>query len=128
MAINTALTGLLAAQTRIAASASNTANSRSTYGEENGIPFNKPYEAVRVETTSLATGGVLPVVLPVDPSTLPQYDPNNQVADAEGFVQYPNVQEDKETLNRIMAQRAYENNIEVIQTQKEMDQTLLKIT
>lgn len=127
MSINSALSGLVAAQTSIGASANNTANARSTYGEENGIPVNKPYEAVRVENTSLATGGVLPVVLPVEPSSLPIYDPSSRIADERGIVRYPNVQEDSEAVSRIMASRAYEANLKVIETYQELDRMLTDI-
>ncbi len=125
--INAALTGLVAAQTKINGSAANTVNSRSTFAEANGNPVNKPYEPVRVEQKSLADGGVQSVVLPVDPPAIERYDPASNIADENGIVRYPNVSEDEEAITRIVAQTAYESSLEVIQTEQETQDALLDV-
>jgi flagellar basal-body rod protein FlgC len=56
-----------------------------------------------------------------------EYDPGNPAADAEGFVKMPNVEPMIETLDMREAQRAYDANISVIETARNMDQRTLDL-
>ncbi len=49
-----------------------------------------------------------------------EYQPGNPLADAEGNVYAPNVNVVEEMVDMISASRAYQNNIEVMNTSKEM--------
>ncbi len=46
------------------------------------------------------------------------HDPNHPSADAEGYVNYSNVNPVEEMVNMISASRSYQNNIEVMNTAK----------
>lgn len=55
------------------------------------------------------------------------YDPNHPDADAKGYVNFPNVNLMEEMADMIAATRAYEANINVINTTKEMAIKTLEI-
>ena len=46
------------------------------------------------------------------------YDPKHPMADAQGYISMPNVNVVEEMVNMIAASRAYQNNIEVLNTAK----------
>jgi flagellar basal-body rod protein FlgC len=46
------------------------------------------------------------------------YDPTHPMADAQGYVAMPNVNVVDEMVNMISASRAYQNNVEVMNTSK----------
>ncbi len=48
------------------------------------------------------------------------YDPKHPMADKEGYVTLPNVSVVDEMVNMIAASRAYQNNVEVMNTAKNM--------
>lgn len=60
------------------------------------------------------------------PST-PVYDPTNADADAQGYVQMPNVDVTKETVDMMSVTRAYSANITVMNAVKEMASKALEI-
>lgn len=63
-----------------------------------------------------------------DPSALKQvYDPNHPDANADGIVEYPNVDVSMEMVDLISAQRAYEANIAVIVAGGQMRQRAMEI-
>ncbi len=49
-----------------------------------------------------------------------QFDPNHPLADARGFVTFPNVDPVEEMVNMISASRAYQTNAEVMNAAKTM--------
>ena len=54
-----------------------------------------------------------------------KYEPSNPAADAKGYVKYPNVTPEIESMDMREAQRSYEANLNVITTTREMlSQTL----
>ena len=55
------------------------------------------------------------------------YDPKNPVADEQGFVTMPNVNVVEEMVNMISASRAYQNNVEVMNTAKTLMQRTLAL-
>lgn len=55
------------------------------------------------------------------------YDPSNPDADAEGYVNYPNVNIVEEMINMISSTRAYEANAKVIEATKSMAARALDI-
>ena len=126
-AINTGLSGLLAAQTRLNTSASNVANIRSTVGEVDGKLVNKPYQPMDVAQESLAEGGVSAVVLPRQPESVAVYDPNGEFANSEGIVHHPNVDLAEENLNQLLGKTAYLASLKTIEADENTTQSLLDI-
>ncbi len=101
--------------------ASNLANVDAVAG-----PDGKAYKARMVTFTSvpmgdLATNGVR--VSGVSESQTPnrkEFNPTHPSADADGFVTHSNVNPVEEMVNMISASRAYQNNIEVMNTAKSL--------
>ena len=48
------------------------------------------------------------------------YDPKHPMADAQGYVAMPNVNVVDEMVNMISASRAYQNNVDVLNTSKNL--------
>ena len=49
-----------------------------------------------------------------------EYDPGHPDADAKGYVAYPNVNAVEEMVDMLSASRSYQNNVEVMNTSKEL--------
>ncbi len=49
-----------------------------------------------------------------------EYSPDNPLADADGYIYLPNVNPVEEMANMISASRSYQNNIEVMDTTKQL--------
>lgn len=49
-----------------------------------------------------------------------EYEPNHPMADAEGYIYKPNVNTVEEMANMMSASRSYQNNVEVLDTAKQM--------
>lgn len=56
-----------------------------------------------------------------------QYDPNSPAANAQGYVEMPNVNVVEEMVNMISASRSYQTNAEVMNTAKSLLQRTLTI-
>ncbi|QQK02455.1 flagellar basal body rod protein FlgC [Burkholderia anthina] len=116
---------LSAQSQRLNVTASNLANADSATG-----PDGKPYKAKQVvfETDPLGgvrtpsgqgVGGVRVSKVVDDPSPMKStYDPANPAADANGYVQMPNVDPVQEMVNMISASRSYQANVETLNTAK----------
>ena len=112
--------GALTAQSqRLNTVASNLANADSATG-----PDGKPYRAKQVVFASVplmheSANGVRVTGVIEDQSPLKQsYNPKHPLADAHGYVMMPNVNVVDEMVNMISASRAYQNNVEVMNTAK----------
>jgi flagellar basal-body rod protein FlgC len=132
-AISNALSGAFAAVRREEVAASNIANLRSRAAPKgsteseaaDGTPLFRPGQAVE---SSVATGGVSSRIAAIDPSSLQQFEPDAPDAGADGFVDRPNVDLGEQQVGQIVAQRAFEANLKVIQTASDMEKSLLDIT
>ena len=63
-----------------------------------------------------------------DQSTLmPRYEPNHPAADGDGYVYYPNVNVVEEMADMISASRAFQTNVEMMNTAKQMMQRVLTL-
>jgi flagellar basal-body rod protein FlgC len=99
--------------------ASNLANADSTTGADG-----KPYRAKQVVFSAIPMGGnetqgVKVVRVAEDTSPMKMiYDPKHPMADAKGYVAMPNVNVVDEMVNMISASRAYQNNVDVLNTSK----------
>ncbi|UGQ48978.1 flagellar basal body rod protein FlgC [Massilia endophytica] len=122
----------MAAQTvRLNTVASNLANADSVAGSENETyRARKPvFAAVMNEGLDPAAGGrvqVLDVVESAEPLRR-VYEPDNPLANAEGIVFYPNVNQVAEMTDMMSASRAFETNVEVLGRIRGMQQSLLKL-
>ncbi|MFZ6647531.1 flagellar basal body rod protein FlgC [Undibacterium sp. TJN25] len=124
----------MAAQTvRLNTIASNLANADSVAGSEAGTyRARKPVFAAVMDAGSGSTpqaGGrvqVLDVVQSAEPLRK-TYEPGNPMANEEGMVFYPNVNQVAEMTDMMSASRAFETNVEVLGRVKAMQQSLLKL-
>ena len=57
----------------------------------------------------------------------PRYEPNNPMADQEGYVYYPNVNVVEEMTNMMSASRSFQMNVEVMNSAKQMMQRVLTL-
>jgi flagellar basal-body rod protein FlgC len=123
----------MAAQSvRLNTVASNLANADSASGSEaETYRARKPVFAAVLDSGSgkLAPGGkvqVLDVVESAEPLRK-AYEPGNPVADADGMVYYPNVNQVAEMTDMMAASRAFETNVEVLGRIKSMQASLLRL-
>ena len=124
-------TGMSAQSVRLNTTASNLANADSVSGDPNQVYKAKHplFEAIR---TGLGTNGVSNgvAVKGIYESTAPataRYEPGNPLADANGYVYAPAVNTVEEMVNMISASRSYQNNVEVMNTAKEMMLATLRL-
>lgn len=135
-AMEVAASGLSAERTRMNTVASNLANARTTRTAEGG-PYKRldpVFEAIGLDGTQgvVATeGGVSKVkVAKIQQDTRPGmmvYEPGHPDANAQGYVEYPNVNAVEEMVNMITASRAYEAGVTTIDTVKSMGRSALDI-
>jgi flagellar basal-body rod protein FlgC len=118
----------MAAQTvRLNTIASNLANAASVAGSENeAYHARKPVFAAVMDNGAGGRVQVLDVVESAEPLRR-AYEPDNPLANAEGMVFYPNVNEVAEMADMMAASRAFETNVEVLGRIKGMQQSLLKL-
>ena len=77
-------------------------------------------------TTSMA--GVRVASIEQDPSPFNErYEPGNKLADARGYVKYPNIDLSVEYVNMLEASRAYEANVTMMETTKAMINSTLRL-
>jgi flagellar basal-body rod protein FlgC len=135
--LNVSATGLTAERLRMDVTAENLANAQTTRGAD-GQPY-KRKEVVLSEVsggtfgTQLAAAmgakggsGVTPggvEVSAITEDTTPGklvYDPGHPDANADGYVQMPNVDTVSEMVDLITSQRSYEANVTAMQSAKQM--------
>ena len=120
--------GMAAQSVRLNTTASNLANADSVATTADGVykPRHPIFEAVRAQ---LAMAGMQQTTQPavrvsgIYESTAPasqRYEPGNPLADANGYVFAPAVNVVEEMVNMISASRSYQNNVEVMNTSKEL--------
>jgi flagellar basal-body rod protein FlgC len=122
-----AVSALRAQQARMRIIAENLANASSTSKTPGGDPYRR--QAPVFQPTKVA-GGVGVKMTRVDPDRTPftsTYEPGNPSADAQGYVKTPNVDPLVEAMDMRDAQRAYEANLNVIETARSMDQRTLDL-
>ncbi len=119
---------LSAQSMRLNTTASNLANADSVVGEDG-----QPYRAKQVVFAARPVAGegsvgvqVTGVVESAAPMRL-VYEPANPAANAEGYVEMPNVNVVEEMVNMISASRSYQNNAEVMNTARTLLQRTLQI-
>ena len=122
-----AATALRAQQARMRVIAENMANANSVSREAGGDPYRRQ---VPVFTPIRTDGGqgVRVARVELDRKDFRNvYDPGHPSADAAGYVKLPNVDTLVEALDMKEAQRAYEANLNVIETARAMEMRTLDI-
>jgi flagellar basal-body rod protein FlgC len=118
--------GMSAQSVRLNTVASNLANAESVSGTAAGAykARHPVFEAVRnqLSTSGSDPGSAVKVLGIVEDTRAPEmrYQPGNPLANAEGYVFAPNVNVVEEMVDMISASRAYQNNVEVMNTSKEL--------
>ncbi len=115
--LHTSLSALMVEGRRLQVSAENIANLRSpgrapdaALGAADGS-----YLPKRMVQQSLPGGGVTGRTVTIDPAAVTRFEPGAGDADAEGMVMRPNVDLEAEILSQILAQRAYEASLRMIE-------------
>jgi flagellar basal-body rod protein FlgC len=125
--------GLSAQSLRLNTIASNMANAESissspdtAYRARNPVfaaVFDQFATPTQQATASVAVKGVVESEAP----NMPSYEPNNPLADEEGYVYRSNVNIAEEMANMISASRSYKSNVEVMNTAKQLILATLKL-
>jgi flagellar basal-body rod protein FlgC len=135
-ALEVTASGLSAERIRMNTIASNLANVRTTRTSEGG-PYKRLdplFEAINIErlqgAPSTAEGvslvNVQRIVEDQRQGTM-VYEPGHPDANAEGYVEYPNVNAVEEMVNMITASRAYEAGVTSLETVKQMGRSAIEI-
>ena len=119
--------GMRAQADRLRVIAENMANANATASSEGGEPYRR--KIVLFENVLNKELGIEQVKVgkrAYDPSPFNlKYEPSHPAANAEGYVQYPNVSTIVEMMDMREARRGYEANLNVIEVSKAMlNQTL----
>lgn len=122
-----ASSALRAQQGRMRVIAENLANANSTARTAGGDPYRRQVPVFRPATVQGAEGVQMVRVSPDETDFKTEYDPGNPAADAKGYVKLPNVNPLVEALDMKEAQRAYEANLNVIETARVMESRTLDI-
>lgn len=118
---NVAGSAMTAQSQRLNVVASNLANADSATSSTG-----QPYRAKQVVFSTVpleggAASGVRVAGVIEDPSPMKQvYDPKHPLADPQGYVTMPNVSVVEEMVNMISASRSYQNDVEMVNTAKEL--------
>ena len=126
--------GLSAQSVRLNTVASNLANADSVSGDPNAVykARHPVFEAVKASLNSQGQSGANAAVrvrgiMESTATPMARYEPGNPLANSEGYVYSPNVNTVEEMTDMISASRAYQNNIEVMNTSKELMLATLKL-
>ena len=122
-----AASALRAQQSRMRIIAENIANAQSTAPVEGGDPYRRQVPVFQTREIDGATGVELARVRQDPGDFRLDYEPGHPAADAEGYVRRPNVDTLVEAMDMREAQRAYEANLNVIETARSMDSRTLDI-
>ncbi|MFN5177578.1 flagellar basal body rod protein FlgC [Limnohabitans sp.] len=121
--------------TRMNATASNRANAGTVAGnEQEAFRAKRPVFKALVDEQMVQSGqpylGGVRIAQMVDDKapTVRVHDPRNPLADKEGFVFKSNVSEVTEMVEMMAAARSYQNNVEVINTARQLMMRTLDIT
>lgn len=122
--------GMSAQSVRLNTVASNLANADSVSGSAAGVyrARHPVFQATQAPASDPAGAGV-EVRGIVESQATPErrYDPASPLADSNGYVYAPNVNTVEEMVDMISASRAYQNNVEVMNTARGMMLATLKL-
>ncbi len=122
-----ATSALRAEQARMRIIAENIANANSTSRTAGGDPYRRQIPVFKPVQVDGGQGVRMVKVQPDTRAFKTEYDPGHPSADAKGYVKMPNVDTLVEALDMREAQRAYEANLNVIETARAMDMRTLDL-
>lgn len=125
--LQTAVSALRAAATRVNTTANNIANARTVGTPGSTDPATQAFQPQDVVQSSLATGGTVARTVDRQPGTSPAFDPNNTLANAQGFVDAPNVDLASELVEFKAAEAGFKAAAALIRAEDERTDTLLDI-
>lgn len=107
---------------RLNTTASNLANAESVSGTEAGAYRSRQtvFETMLDRTTGEVRGVNVTEVVKSEAPVMKQFSPGNPIADEDGYIYRSNVNVMEEMANMISASRSYQNNVEVMNTSKQM--------
>jgi len=126
-AMSIAASALQAQQARMRVIAENIANADSTATTAGGDPYRRQTPVFVPQQVTGGTGVVMKGSQPDQKPFRMEYNPGNPAADAKGYVKMSNVDPLVEALDMREAQRAYEANLNVIETARTMQSRTLDI-
>ena len=119
--MSVAASAMQAQQARMRVIAENMANADSVSKTTGGDPYRRQVAVFTPTTLPDGSQGVKMARVAQDQTAFRnQYEPGHPAADAKGYVKMPNVDPLVEALDMREAQRAYEANLNVIETAKSM--------
>ena len=122
-----AASALRAQQARMRIIAENLANADSTSRTAGGDPYRRQIPVFQPTKVDGANGVTMARVEPDRTTFRTAYQPGNPAADAQGYIKEPNDDPLVEALDMKEAQRAYEANMNVIETSRAMDMRTLDL-
>ncbi len=122
-----AASGLRAQQARMRVIAENLANANSTGRTPDADPYRRQIPVFKPEMVDGGQGVRMAKVEKDQKDFKTVYDPSHPAANAQGYVKMPNVDSLIEALDMREAQRAYEANLNVIETARSMEMRTLEL-
>ncbi len=129
-AFDIANTALTANSQRLSTIASNMANAESVAGPDGEVYRTRKvvFEAFQMPDSTMQANGVRVKEIASDPSPGKRiYDPRHPMADEQGYITMPNVEVVDEMVDMIAASRAYQNNVEIMNTTKTLMQKAISL-
>lgn len=123
--------GMSAQSLRLNITASNLANAESVSGNATGVyRVREPvFAALLDRETGRGTAARVQVLGVTESNVEPQmrYEPGHPLADEKGYIYLPNVNVVEQMANMISASRSYQNNVEILNTAKQLMLATLRI-
>ena len=126
-AMAVAASALKAQSSRMRIIAENIANAQSTALVAGGEPYRRQMPVFQTQALDGGTGVQLAEVRPDMGDFRMEYDPSHPAANDQGYVMRPNVDTLVEAMDMREAQRAYEANLNVIETARSMETRTLDL-
>ncbi|MEM6315417.1 MAG: flagellar basal body rod protein FlgC [Planctomycetota bacterium] len=127
--LDTAASALTAQRVRMDTVAANLANLNTTRQPDGSkVPYQRRFVVFEPQRDPAGNPGVRVADVRRDPTPFPKvFDPGHPDANADGFVEMPNVDVAIESVNMLDASRAYEANVTMIETTKSMLNAALRL-
>ena len=123
-----AASGMMAQSTRLNTVASNLANAESVAGsEEEAYKARRPVFQTVLDENRNVRGVQVNGITQENTPAQKLYEPGNPLADSDGYIYKSNVNPIEEMTDMISASRSYQNNIEVMNTVKQLMLNTLRL-
>lgn len=123
-------TALSAQSTRLNTVASNLANASDVSGDPAKVykPRDVVFSAMTSEAPNSGLAGVrTDGVVEMNTPPIKRFEPGNPLADGQGYVYAPDIDPVAQMVNMISSARAYQDNVEVLNTAKELALSTLNL-